>query len=258
MNKNHKKTSGQSEIYDQAATNFSFISSYKDFESIISFLVSQSNNVTFSQKLSIIQQLYKITSGVECPHAQHEIIKFIEEILSIPDGEKGVIVEAGCFKGGSAAKFSVAAKLTGRNLIIFDSFQGLPKNKEYFHDVILYFPEESFRASLREVKKNISNFGDIEVCSFVKGWFNDTMPKFNEPIAALYLDVDLASSTKTCLKYLYPLLVPGGVLISQDGHLPLVAEVFNDSNFWEKEVGCHKPKIEGLWQKKLIKIVRPL
>lgn len=45
---------------------------------------------------------------------------------------------------------------------------------------------------------------------FIKGWFEDTMPVFNERIIAAYIDVDLASSTKTCLKYLYPLLVPGG------------------------------------------------
>ena len=82
------------------------------------------------------------------------------------------------------------------------------------------------------------------------------MSLFNKRIAAAYLDVDLASSTKTCLKYLYPILVPGGVIISQDGDFPLVIEVYNDDQFWEEEVGCKKPYIEGLGERKLIKIVK--
>ena len=71
-----------------------------------------------------------------------------------------------------------------------------------------------------------------------------------------YLDVDLASSTKTCLKYLYPLVIPGGIIYSQDGDFPLVIEVFNDDRFWENEVGCKKPDIEGLGKKKLLKIIK--
>jgi hypothetical protein len=82
------------------------------------------------------------------------------------------------------------------------------------------------------------------------------MPKFNEPVAAAYLDVDLAASTRTCLKYLYPLLEKGGSLYSQDGHLPLVISVFDDADFWLNEVGFEKPPIYGLGEKKLIKIVR--
>jgi O-methyltransferase len=97
----------------------------------------------------------------------------------------------------------------------------------------------------------------LDVCDFVKGWFKNTMPKFSKPIAAIYLDVDLASSTQTCLKYLYPLLVESGTLYSQDGHLPIVIDVFDDDDFWEKEVGYKKPHIKGLGEKKLIEIKKP-
>jgi hypothetical protein len=60
------------------------------------------------------------------------------------------------------------------------------------------------------------------------------------------------------LKYLYPLLEPGGVLYSQDGHLPLVIDVFNDRSFWRNEVGYARPEVIGLGEKKLIKIVKPI
>ena len=95
------------------------------------------------------------------------------------------------------------------------------------------------------MKQNIEKYGELRVCKFIKGWFEDTMPQFTKKIAAVYVDVDLASSTKTCLKYLYPLIIPGGVLYSQD------------NDFWEKEVGCKKPYIEGLGTQKLIRIIKP-
>ncbi|HLT27990.1 MAG TPA: TylF/MycF/NovP-related O-methyltransferase, partial [Zeimonas sp.] len=41
-----------------------------------------------------------------------------------------MLVEAGCFKGGSTAKLSLLAELAGRELVVFDSFEGLPDNDE--------------------------------------------------------------------------------------------------------------------------------
>ena len=101
-------------------------------------------------------------------------------------------------------------------------------------------------------------YGSIEPCRFIKGWFENTMPAFSERIVAAFIDVDLASSTRTCLKYLYPLLVPGGIIYSHDGDFPLVIEVFMDNDFWEKEVGSKKPYIEGLGERKLIRIIKPV
>lgn len=49
-----------------------------------------------------------------------------------------------------------------------------------------------------------------------------------------------------------------GVLFPQDGLFPLVVDVFNDNEFWEKEVGYPKPHIEGLGRQKLIKTVKPV
>ena len=107
------------------------------------------------------------------------------------------------------------------------------------------------------MKQNIEKYGELRECKCIKGWFEDTMPQFTKKIAAVYVDVDLASSTKTCLKYLYPLIIPGGVLCPQDGDFPLVIQVYDDDVFWEKEVGCKKPYIEGLGTQKLIRITKP-
>jgi len=49
---------------------------------------------------------------------------------------------------------------------------------------------------------------------YIKGMVEETIPKFMpEKIALLRLDTDWYESTKHELEYLYPLLMPGGVLI---------------------------------------------
>ncbi|MCX7589478.1 MAG: TylF/MycF family methyltransferase [Patescibacteria group bacterium] len=231
----------------------------EDLPILLSFLINNKLEISLLKKLWIIYKCYRISYSVDSPHMESEIIRVIENILYFSKyNGPGVIVEAGSYKGSSAAKFSLAANLINRKLVIFDSFCGIPQHNE-IHDKNIfggeaYFPPGSYSGSLEEVKNNIEKFGFINICEFKKGWFEDTMPNFKEPILVAYIDVDLESSTKTCIKYLYPLLVSGGVLFSQDGHLPWVIKILNDENFWEKEVGCKKPKIDGLGNKKLLMI----
>jgi len=218
-------------------------------------------NRHFTQRFHLIYRLIKVHSNVCCPHNQGEILAIISSIISIPHNINGCIVEAGCYKGGSTAKLSIATKMNNRQLVVFDSFEGFPENSENNGKDIfggkIGFPKGSYTGSLDEVSQNVKNFGEIEVCRFVKGWFKDTMPSFSENICVVFLDVDLPSSTRDCLKYLYPLLISGGVLFSHDGHIPSVVDVYNDDIFWQKEVCCDKPYIQGLGEKKLLKIIKP-
>lgn len=226
----------------------------------ISFLSDNTLGINFQKRLFIFWQATLITSKIESPHTTDEVFRFISAILTLPQELTGVVVEAGCFKGSSSAKFSLAAATAKRELVIFDSFEGIPENDEA-HDFDIFGGKASFEGgdycgSIEEVSDNIARYGKIESCRFVKGFFEETMPTFKEKICAAYIDVDLASSTRTCLKYLYPLLVKGGVIFSQDGHLPLVIEVLDDDKFWAEEVGVQKPNIEGLGKEKLVKIIK--
>ncbi len=211
----------------------------------------------------LLRRIRDISRNVQCPHNHSEILAFGIEILSLPPSVKGCVIEAGCYKGGSTAKFSLFAKLAGRELVGFDSFQGLPENDESHEQSILghsiegHFRGGNYCGRLDEVRANVEKYGETDVCRFVEGWFQETLPRFKEPIAAAYLDVDLAQSTRTCLKHLYPLISSGGILYSQDGDFPLVIDVFADSSFWEQEVGCARPEVEGLGGRKLLRIQKP-
>ena len=211
---------------------------------------------------ALLAQMRKISANVECPHNESHVLSFIVPLFKLSPRVEGAIVEAGCFKGGSTAKLSLVASVLKRELIVFDSFEGLPENTET-HDTSIFgysikgwFDKGKFSGGLEEVRSNVETYGDIRPVRFIKGWFENTMPLFDSKICAAYIDVDLASSTRTCLKYLYPRLSPGGILVSQDGDFPLVIDVFKDKAFWENEVGCPMPDIDGLGTKKILTIVK--
>jgi|GEM_PF-621832 len=221
----------------------------------------------FFRRLHLIAKFYIISLSIHCLHRQSEMFRVAGAILSIPSDAEGCVVEAGSYKGGSAAKLSLACKIAGRELVVFDSFEGFPEDDEFrdkpsrrIHAGSLAqrsdFFKNGMRGSLKEVKDNIEKFGSIESCKFAQGWFKDTMSGFNGKISVIYLDVDLASSAKTCLKYLYPLLEENGALFSHDGAFQPVIDVFDDDRFWENEVGFKKPAIEGLRKEKLVRIVK--
>jgi len=199
-------------LFPTFLNDYSNLKDLKYMLHILKFLITSNIPLPYHNRIELIKSFFKISLNIESPHTLAEILAYTTTILETPKSIKGCFVEAGCYKGGSTAKFSLATAITKRKLIVFDSFEGIP----------------------------------------------ETYENFKQPIAGIYLDVDLASSTRTCLKYLYPLLEPGGVLYSQDGHLPLVIAIFNDTEYWENEVGCQKPYIEGLGRRKLLKIKKQI
>lgn len=231
----------------------------RDLAAAWHFLIASDLGASFLDRLRYLTSIYWISLNVDCPHTQQEILAIASAILQAPRALPGVLVEAGCFKGGSTAKLSLLAKISGRRLMVFDSFEGLPDNSES-NQISMYgekanFTKGTYRGTLDEVKTNVRAYGAIDECVFIKGWFDDTMPGFSESVLVAFIDVDLASSTKTCLKYLFPLLRPSGSLFSQDGHLPLVQEVFKNDDFWRSEVGRERPPMQGLGTDKLVRIL---
>lgn len=129
----------------------------------------------------------------------------------------------------------VALGKTDRNLVLFDTFEGLPKPDEALDvDVWGNRAIDGWRphrktdqssdwayASLEEVRANMESTGyPMDKVSFVKGMVEDTIPaKSPGTIAMLRLDTDWYSSTKHELEHLYPRLSRNGVLILDDyGH----------------------------------------
>lgn len=230
----------------------------KDIPAALGFIFHGTKSPTsFAARIALVLKFYKISYYVDCPHTEHEMIVIVRQILNL-GAVPGAIVEAGSFHGGSTAKLSLVATLCGRQLHVFDSFAGMPENSEA-HGKSIYgrehhFPKGSHAVPFEEVKNNVAHYGDATRVHYHKGFFSDTMPDFHEPVAAACVNVDLVQSTRDCYHYLYPLLSPGGIIISQDAHFPWIIELFQDDAFWEKEVGIKKPAIPGLGTLKFVTV----
>ena len=224
------------------------------------FVLKPIGTLGFRRRLELARRMARAHENISCKHTHAEMIEIVRAILALPADLEGCLVEAGCYKGGSTAKLSIVAGIVGRRLVVFDSFEGIPRHDEEHGYSIrgerAVFREGAYRGELEEVEENVSRWGEIGSCEFVKGWFDDTMPGFDRDIAIAFLDVDLASSTRTCLRYLYPRLVPGGRIFSHDGHLPLCIEVFRDEALWREIRGSGRPRIEGLGTRKLVQVVK--
>ncbi|MEK6827512.1 MAG: TylF/MycF/NovP-related O-methyltransferase [Nanoarchaeota archaeon] len=137
---------------------------------------------------------------------------------------KGDIAEVGVYKGASGR---VICEMKGnRSLYLFDTFEGLPGASEEKH-----FEKGDFSAPLDKVKRYLGKFPNVY---FYRGIFPATSePIVNKKFSFVHLDADLYESTLECLKFFYPRMSKGGIIISHDyvnsiGVTKAFAEFFGD------------------------------
>lgn len=172
------------------------------------------------------------------------------EILSLPPTMRGDVIECGVWKGACSASLSLVCQATGRRLLVADSFQGLPGSAPYLYRVAHlhsydYLEPGQFRGTQNEVRANIRDYGCLEVCSFLTGWFADTLPQLDTPLVFAFLDADLESSTRDCLRSIWPLLPPGGLVYTDDAANMEVVRIFFDDPWWHQQFGEPAPGFIG-------------
>jgi O-methyltransferase len=204
---------------------------------------------TVSQKLNLLRRLRRNLKAVTSASGLLEQLFIITKLLNLE--VPGVVVECGTYKGGSAVNLSLSCDVVDRRLLIYDSFAGLPKptEEDRTHSTIDGmtddYEEGWWCGTLEEVKSNIARYGCIGRCSCIPGFFEDTLPKLNEPVALAFCDVDLADSLRTCLKYLWPRLVEGGVIFTHEAMQREIFSIFHDEEWWRRNLGCAPPGLVG-------------
>jgi O-methyltransferase len=233
----------------------------RDRTAVLAFLRARYPvDVPLRARLGLVRRFIATTNHVRTYHTQAEMLEVADRILRCAGRPDLTVVEAGCGKGGGTAKLSLVARLAGGRLVVFDSFRGIPPNREVHRNLWgrrVEFRTGAFRGRLPSVRRTVARFGEPLVCDFRKGWFADTLPAFEGHVDVALLDVDLLTSTRTCLQHLVPRLRPGGVVFTQDGHLRAVVELLGDPRFWRDEVGVEPPRIRGLGAAKLLAIEAP-
>jgi len=173
-------------------------------------------------------------------------------IMRIPKAVEGCVVECGSYKGGSATNLSLVCELCDRTLEVFDSFAGLPEPSAADKQHLLVglqqvhtYEKGSWSGGLEEVKENIRQYGAIARCNFHKGYFDETVPTFKEPVVFAFLDVDLTDSLQTCLRYLWPLLQDGCSLFTHEAQHMEIASLFFSGEWWCGNLRCLPPGLVG-------------
>jgi hypothetical protein len=175
------------------------------------------------------------------------------QIMRVPKSVEGCIVECGSFKGGSATNLSLVCALCDRQMEIFDSFAGLPEPTEVDAEHLLVtvrqvhtYAKGAWKGGLEEVKGNITRFGDVERCNFNVGYFDASLPKFqNRKVVFAFLDVDLRTSLETCLTYLWPQLQDGCYIFTHEAPHMEIASVFFAEEWWAATAGSKAPGLVG-------------
>lgn len=208
--------------------------------------------VGLMEKLVLGAKIMRNKRRIETGSTVLEHLVIATKVLTIPRDTEGCIVECGCYKGGSTANLSLVASLCGRRLEVFDSFEGMPEPSEQdrahvrvVSEEVYTYDEDAWSGSLQEVRRTVSQYGDASVCNFHVGYFDDTLPEFDEPCSLVFLDVGLRESAETCLEHLWPLLGSGGYLFTHDVQHMEIATLYFDADWWEENVGAAPPSVIG-------------
>ncbi len=161
------------------------------------------------RRIRLALRMYRNTRRILSLTSYKAHLAMAVKLLEIPPEVDGVVVECGCYLGGSTANLSLVCEIVGRDLIVYDSFEGLPApdpRDKYGNP----FTEGVLDADLEQVKANVRRYGAIDRCTFVKGFFADTLPQHEQPTVLCFLDVDLQGSLHDCVINLWPHLTEKG------------------------------------------------
>lgn len=150
--------------------------------------------------------------------ALHRYLYFkdmLDRVRAVP----GDIVECGVSIGHGALLFTLLSDYIGVPRVYwgFDSFEGFPdpapedgttpiKGKGFWAN-----PPEAVLRTLRDGRVPEEVIRDR--IRLVKGWFSDTLPRYDGKIALLHLDCDLYDSYRLALESLYDKVQPGGIVM---------------------------------------------
>jgi macrocin-O-methyltransferase TylF-like protien len=196
------------------------------------------------RRIRLALRMYRNTRRIPSLTSYKAHLAMAVKLLEIPPEVEGVVVECGCYLGGSTANLSLACEIVGRDLIVYDSFEGLPSpdpRDKYGNP----FTEGLLDADLEQVKANVRRWGAIGRCTFVKGFFADTLPQHEQPTVLCFLDVDLQGSLHDCVVNLWPHLTERGYVFIDEYVFPDYCALFYSERYWRENFDTTPPGLLG-------------
>jgi hypothetical protein len=200
--------------------------------------------MTWLRKLRLGLTMFLNTRRIPTGTTYRTHLAIALKLLETPPEVPGVVVECGSWKGGSSANLSLVCRIVGRKLEVCDSFRGLPPSAPGDREARFYQAGD-YVGTLDEVRTAIRRYGAIECCEFVEGWFEETLPKQEGPVLVAFVDVDLGASLHTCVRHLWPRLVPEGYLFVDESVGTDYCALFYSETWWRRYFNATPPGLIG-------------
>ena len=143
------------------------------------------------------------------------------QMLTLTNGLEGATVEAGCFRGLASYLICEHRKLEqsdfdGAGHFMIDSFEGLSEPVDEDGDFSKQrHSEGAFKqTSLEHCQNTMKGFPKTTI---IRGWIPkafDELP--DQKYRFVHIDVDIYEPTLDSLRYFYPRLVTGGIIVVDD------------------------------------------
>lgn len=150
--------------------------------------------------------------------SRDELRVILRELTRVLEqGVMGDTVEFGCYVGTTSVHLAKFLENTGRELWLYDSFEGLPeKSAEDRSPAGEQFIAGELHATKKQLIRNLQR-AHVPMPRIIKGWFNDVTPQqVPTKIAFAFLDGDYYASVLDPLKLIWPRLAPGATIIVDD------------------------------------------
>jgi hypothetical protein len=123
----------------------------------------------------------------------------------------GDVAECGTYRGATAFLLCKRLAGTGKEIHLFDSFEGLSKPRT---EDGLYWAAGNLTAAEEVVRENLKEFPFV---SIYKGWIPERFNEVhNRHFCLVHIDVDLYQPTLDSVRFFYERLVPGGLMVLDD------------------------------------------
>ena len=152
---------------------------------------------------------------------------------------EGDVAEIGVYKGGTAMLLSNTFKGTSKKIHLFDTFTGMPPADPQKD---LHKEGDFNDTSFNGVKAYLSDYSNVMLHP---GLFPNTAASIKESyFSMVHIDVDIYKSVMDCIKFFYPRLAKGGIMIFDDyGYISCPGAKLAVDEFFvnKKEKPCYLP-----------------
>jgi len=163
---------------------------------------------------------------------------FVERFSELRRNAHGCVAEAGVYRGEFASEINKS--FPSKKLFLFDTFEGFDQRDFEWEEQESLVKADHF--SDTAVEKVLAKMPFPENIVLKKGFFPETTSGIDEDWLLVSLDMDLYKPTLEGLKFFYPRMVQGGVLLIHDFFTPAYPNIQKAVSDFENEFNINLSK----------------